>query len=798
MNDMNNINLSITNFGVWGAGSDIIRHKSCEYPVNSHIEYLSSINLWFGGVVDGDTLVSTGTYSNKWSTTIRTELFPDWDGRGELIKKSAIKRNLYYAEDAVSDLDLICTFTDTMPDSWSFSTIPVDSHDDRYHKPLNISVTQKSYTWTNDFTRNFIIFDLSVKNVGEQTIEAFYLGLEVSPLVGFRGNVLRGISANDEVVGFIETSEISSEPCFPVDTINMMWFADNDGDPENYVRYNHNSAPAAVGLQFLRLPEEANSINFNWYYGGYNWSTDFGPRLWEGFREFHNGIGTPTGDKNKYYMLSHREVDYDQMLTMLDHQGDGFMPPPSLNFARDLANGHQVTALYSAGPVDIDPGDSTFITVVFLIGDNLHKVPWSFFRYFDPTEPQDYYNRLNFNTLFENAKNAKFTFDNPGVDTDGDGNLGRYIWKCKCEELDSCYQEGEHPPDTTQDCCFKRYFTGDGIPDFQTASPPPPPFVRTISEYDKMTVRWNGQDSEEYIDFFTQEKGFEGYRVYFAENNREQDFVMVETYDRDDFKVFQFFPKEKIWKGISLGTTRDSLEILYGSEFDPELYYDEAHALYINETNIYYYFVAQNWNNADLSNPRRIHKVYPYASRNNPGDTTLEGYLKFYEYEYTIENLQPSKPYYFSVTAFNRGSFDPKIGVMESSPLSNAVRDYPLPSSETVQREGLNVMVFPNPYRIDGGYARAGYENRNRAKSAERSRAIHFANLPPICTIRIYTVDGDLVRELKHFYPDGGPGSQEETWNVISRNTQAITTGMYIWHVRSDMGDQIGKLVIMK
>ncbi|MEE9441503.1 MAG: hypothetical protein V3V99_02400, partial [candidate division Zixibacteria bacterium] len=70
--------------------------------------------------------------------------------------------------------------------------------------------------------------------------------------------------------------------------------------------------------------------------------------------------------------------------------------------------------------------------------------------------------------------------------------------------------------------------------------------------------------------------------------------------------------------------------------------------------------------------------------------------------------------------------------------------------------------------------------------------------LPPICAIRIYTVDGDLVRYIKHFRPDGGPGSQEETWNVISRNTQAIMTGIYIWHVRSDMGDQIGKLVIMK
>lgn len=798
MNDMNNINLSITNFGVLGAGTSIMQHKSCEYPINSHIEYLRSISIWLGGVVDGDTLVSTAVPSNKWSKSIRTELFPDWDGQGEIIKKSSIKRNLFYTEDAVSDLDVICTFTDTMPDTWSFAQIPIDSHDDRYHKPLNISVTQKSHTWTNDFTRDFMVFDYLIKNVGEEKIESFYLGFEVSPLVGFRGSVLRGISTNDEMVGFKKTSSIKSEPCFPVDTVNMMWFAEIDGDPETAARYGHTAAQAAVGLQFLRTPLEADNINFNWYYSGYNWSTDFGPRLQEDLREFHNGLGTPTGDKNKYFVLSNKEVDYDQLTTMIDHQDEGFLPPPSINFARDLANGHTVTAVYSAGPVDLNPGDSTFFTMVLVFGADFHWKPWSFLWYFDPLDPAQYYKYLDFNKLLENAQRAKFTFDNPGVDTDSDGNMGRYIWKCNCEDLDTCYQEGEHPIDTTQDCCFKRYFTGDGIPDFQTASPPPPPTVLTIPDHDKVTVRWNGQDSEEYIDFFTQKKGFEGYRVYFAENNRLQDFVLVETYDRDDFKVFQFFPKEETWKGMDLGMTRDSLKVLYGSEFEPELYYDEAHALYVNETNTYYYFVAQNWNNSDLSNPLRIHKVYPYASRHNTADTTEAGFLKFYEYEYTIENLQPSKPYYFSVTAFNRGSFDPKIGIMESSPVINAVREYPLPSSETVQREGLNVIVFPNPYRIDGGYARVGYENRNRAKSAERSRAIHFANLPPVCSIRIYTVDGDLVRDIKHFHPDGGPGSQEETWNVISRNTQAITTGIYIWHVRSEMGDQLGKLVIMK
>jgi hypothetical protein len=135
---------------------------------------------------------------------------------------------------------------------------------------------------------------------------------------------------------------------------------------------------------------------------------------------------------------------------------------------------------------------------------------------------------------------------------------------------------------------------------------------------------------------------------------------------------------------------------------------------------------------------------------------------------------------------------------LESSPLTNAVREYPLPSAETVEEQGLQVIVYPNPYRIDGGYAKAGYENRDRTKAAERTRAIHFANLPKVCTIRIYSVDGDMIKQIEHNYPDGGPGSQHEVWNVISRNTQAVVTGIYLWHVQSEMGEQLGKLVIIK
>ena len=151
-----------------------------------------------------------------------------------------------------------------------------------------------------------------------------------------------------------------------------------------------------------------------------------------------------------------------------------------------------------------------------------------------------------------------------------------------------------------------------------------------------------------------------------------------------------------------------------------------------------------------------------------------------------------------AVTAFDYGSRKIALSSLESSPNTNAILAYPLASVDEVEDRGLNVGVYPNPYRIDGGYARAGYENRDRTLSSERSRSIHFFNLPDICTIRIYTINGDLVREIKHYRPDGGPDAQHERWDLISRNTQAVVTGVSLYHVSSDMGEQIGKLVIMK
>jgi hypothetical protein len=274
-------------------------------------------------------------------------------------------------------------------------------------------------------------------------------------------------------------------------------------------------------------------------------------------------------------------------------------------------------------------------------------------------------------------------------------------------------------------------------------------------EFGRLRVRWNGEESEGFLDIFSGQRDFEGYRVYIGKDNRESDYVLLASYDRENYNIYSFDAERRLWNISPEPISMDSIKIIYGADFDPNLYTRPEESYF--KDGIAYYFVPQDWNQDDLSNPLSIHRLYPNADPDDPGDTTVDGGHRFYEYEYIIDNLQPSVPHYVSVTAFDYGSRKIDLSSLESAVNLNSELAYPLPSAEAVEEQGLQVGVYPNPYRIDGGYARAGYENRDRTKSAERSRAIHFYNLPKICTIRIFSIDGDLIGRSNTIIPRAAP-----------------------------------------
>ena len=105
------------------------------------------------------------------------------------------------------------------------------------------------------------------------------------------------------------------------------------------------------------------------------------------------------------------------------------------------------------------------------------------------------------------------------------------------------------------------------------------------------------------------------------------------------------------------------------------------------------------------------------------------------------------------------------------------------------------IRVVPNPYFIT-----------NRAVTAEGTDKIFFTHLPPRCTIRIYTLVGELVREIEHenFAPFNagerlaqGDKGGTETFELLNLYNQALASGVYIYHVeaRDDSNDVIGNKI---
>ena len=107
--------------------------------------------------------------------------------------------------------------------------------------------------------------------------------------------------------------------------------------------------------------------------------------------------------------------------------------------------------------------------------------------------------------------------------------------------------------------------------------------------------------------------------------------------------------------------------------------------------------------------------------------------------------------------------------------------------------------VYPNPYRLADDYNNAGWENpRGLEPDPERSRKVTFTNIPDTCTISIWTLDGDLVKQLDHAVNPASSEASVAVWDLITRNTQAVKTGLYIYTIESRFGTDIGKLLIIK
>ncbi len=185
-------------------------------------------------------------------------------------------------------------------------------------------------------------------------------------------------------------------------------------------------------------------------------------------------------------------------------------------------------------------------------------------------------------------------------------------------------------------------------------------------------------------------------------------------------------------------------------------------------------------------------------------DTTIDGVD--YHYRYVNENLLSGWPgkNYFAVTSYDRGDPANNLESLESSQYENKSNAFP--GSEPAP--GLNVTVYPNPYRVKAAWDGGG----------ERERMLWFRNLPARAEIRIFTLSGDLVdiihhdaaiydgTDIRRLEPRAGEmggtafSGGEHAWDLITRDDQAIATGLYLFAVEDlDTGGTcLGRFLVIK
>jgi len=269
-------------------------------------------------------------------------------------------------------------------------------------------------------------------------------------------------------------------------------------------------------------------------------------------------------------------------------------------------------------------------------------------------------------------------------------------------------------------------------------APPPSPRLTVVPGDQQVTLYWDDAPLHAR-DPVSRERDFEGFRIYGARKTQggTESFSLLREYDLDN--------------GIGYDTGLEDVRI-----------YDEF---------------------------------------GNPSDTTING--RKYQFKWTNTNLKNgwTDKNLYSVTSYDRGDERLNLESLESSVNENRV--YAVPGIRPTAADN-RTGVYPNPYR-----AHAEWDG-----FSERERVIWFMYLPERCTIRIYTMSGDLVDVIDHnaaTYSGGdiegiqtGTNSKfsggEHAWDLISRDNQAIASGMYIYTVENkETGHtKTGKFLVIK
>jgi hypothetical protein len=774
VHNVGNLQMNVTNWGVFGSypssNLDMAESPSAQWPANSTVEYVYVAGLWFGAKRGGIPVVSTAAYDIEFRPTIdpidviyrsfegaaggaRYPSPPDDDKDGLIDEDWLNGRD--DDGDGLIDEDFAaigkqmfsCWFTDDQP--YSVQINPE-------HTPLGLFVRQESYQWEEDKFYNFVGLEYKIMNYGEDIIEDIYVGFFAD---GDAGPRLREQYWMDDLTRFHRGIVCAQrgERQVPI-RVSIATFQDDDGDEGRTM--------GVLGILFLghdtdplgeRAPQQVGISSYQ------NFSGD---------QPYESG-GDPTNDFQRYELMSKGGIDR----------------------AAEVPRDYRM--LLATGPFrELEPDSQMVLQIAFCCG-------------------------YQFDGMLESAASAALTFSGNWFDIDGnqqtgiDGRETPLFGPQSAIEPDSCDDdpaienamrgeiiwinadcriEDELWFDTQcnkGDATKADYQTGVDGKETQVkwlvGSAPPPPNLRVIPGDNKITLLWDNF-SEVTPDVSTLEYDFEGYRIWRADGWRRP--LGTTVLSGPGRELWQLLEERDYVNGVSPDQDFRTPYSEGGWQYEPLLNVEnKAEIVEMFEESVYYAPLDTVPCPPGLTNEEC--DTLEAIARYNLG---FEGGLQYYKYvDKTVHN---GMHYFYSVTAYDHllvnnvptrpNSYgDPSSNFIYINPLSNA--------QEAAGFDENEVYVVPNPATTESMDPWRLEPNQDDATGIK----VEFRNLPSCqSTVRIYTVSGDLVEVLYH---DGSSGSL--AWDLVSRNGQDITSGIYLFSVEPDDDSfprTIGKFIVIR
>ncbi len=293
------------------------------------------------------------------------------------------------------------------------------------------------------------------------------------------------------------------------------------------------------------------------------------------------------------------------------------------------------------------------------------------------------------------------------------------------------------------------------------------------------------------------------------------DYSNFERRDSDDDNIDDCFWK---YAQFDLSTESDSLFCIFGEDDNGDCTTtDDCPAPCIREADVQGPDPEAEWFSLGYNTGLDILLLDP----DNPDNVLIEidgsGDTLKYKYKFVDYNVIDGIEYTYSVVAYDRGvsqeviTFystdngdtlftrevssipDPgewgKINPFEilESPKGTTVHDpnfIKVIPGYAPEDDLDQITVVPNPYIVHSDFNETVYKKK-----------IRFTRLPQTCTITIFTISGEKVRELKHNSATDG----NLWWDLRSYNNQEVAPGLYIYVVETPGGkSKMGKFAIVR